>query len=757
MRTTPRQGLRAWLTITPLSLTLASLCCVAVLAFAELPFLEIMEFKTYDLRLLSRPVKQPSPAVVLALIDEKSLGTEGRWPWPRSKLAALVTTLSQYGVRVIGMDIGFLEPELNPHTAFLQDFHQQVAALGLGSPQLNQVLQQSQERIDNDRALAQAIKTSSAPVVLGYFFHQNAADLGQRLDASALEQQFQHISGSKYPFVIYATPASRDVPLIQAYAPESNIGILTEAAAASGFFSLRSDQDGAVRWMPLIMQSREELYPPLSLLCAWHYLRKPRLVVHIGEYGAEGIQMGERLLPTDATGRLLINYLGPPKTFPHLSISDILSQQLPLEALRDKIVLIGATATGTYDARSTPMSTVYPGVEIHATVIDNILSHDFLSRSQWARWYDLCALLLLGAVLGSILPRLGALRGLVVALCLCGLHVLAARWLLLEYRVWVSTIYPLLSLGTTYLALTVYAYVTTERERQHIKDAFAHYVPPRVVNELLRHPELLRLGGEERVLSVLFSDVESFTTIAESMSPTQLVLLLNEYLSAMTDIVLQHNGIIDKYEGDAIMAEFGAPVMLANHADMAVKTALLMQKRLAALRQDWSRRGLPLLRCRVGINTGAMVVGNMGSQQVFDYTVMGDAVNLASRLESANKLYHTYVMISEFTYEALSSGLFHTRLLDVIQVKGKSKAVKVFEVYGEASEVIPDQAYYQAYHQGFTAYLGQDFTAALQHFQRACSLRPDDVAAPMMLERIHALDIATLPADWDGALVLTSK
>lgn len=749
--------LRALFPLTPVPLTFLSVFCVIILHFVALSFLEVTELKTYDLRLTSRAPRQPLPDIVLAVIDEHSLNTEGRWPWPRAKIAQLIDTLSQYGARVIGVDIGMLEPENNPQMAFVQQLIQQVAALNIEHPQLASLLQQSQAQTDGDTVLAQAIKNASAAIVLGYFFHMTEATPGHPMDRQEIEQQLQRIRTSQYPLVRYATAESRNASFLRAYAPESNIAILAEAAASSGYFSLQSDQDGEVRWMPLVIQGGEELFPPLAVLCAWHYLRKPPLSVHVGAYGVEGIQMGERFLPTDARGRLLINYLGPPQTFPHLSISDILSRKLSREVLQDKIVLIGATATGTYDARSTPVSPLYPGVEIHATLLDNILRRDFLTRPSWALLYDLGAIMLLGVLIALALPRLGALQGLCFTALLFALHILVVRWFFLTFQVWLNMVYPLLALAITYTLLTVYYYLHAEHERRRIKEAFSYYVPPKVVNELLQHPELLRLGGEERVLSVLFSDIEDFTSIAESMAPTQLVSLLNEYLSAMTDIVLQHDGIIDKYEGDAIMAEFGAPVMLQNHADMAVQAALLMQQRLEEMRQDWARRGLPLLRCRVGINTGAMVVGNMGSQRVFDYTVMGDAVNLASRLEGANKLYQTYVMISEFTYDSLSPGLFLTRLLDVIQVKGKSKAVKVFEVYGKASDIIADHAYYQTYHEAFEAYLARDFAAAAEQFQVALALRPQDVATTRMLQRLHDLEGVLLPEDWDGAVVLTSK
>ena len=261
-------------------------------------------------------------------------------------------------------------------------------------------------------------------------------------------------------------------------------------------------------------------------------------------------------------------------------------------------------------------------------------------------------------------------------------------------------------------------------------------------------------------MTVLFADLENFTTISEKMKPADLVTLLNDYLTEMTDIVLAQGGIIDKYQGGSIMAEFGAPFPYADHADRAVKTGLAMQKRLKILRSMWRSKGLPELHCRVGINTGPMIIGNLGSRRIFDYTVIGDAVNLASRLEGANKYYNTYLMISEFTHGVLTPGMFLTRILDNIKVKGKKEAVKIFEVYGTYSENsnMDHESYYQIYNQAFEAYLVQEFAYAREYFLKALSLRPDDPASKNMIIRIDSIDSKNeMPINWDGSITLTEK
>jgi adenylate cyclase len=347
-----------------------------------------------------------------------------------------------------------VEPDENSHLALLNQLSQHIDTLAMQHPQLADFLNESKKRADNDWILANAIHNSSTAVVLGYFFHMREADLNYQITQEAIDQQLQRISTSKYPFIMYKAQPSAVAPFLKAYAPESNLDILTQAASSSGYFILRSDQDGVIRWMPLTIQSGEDFFPPLAVLCAWHYLGKPPLTVQVGRYGVEGVQMGSRFIPTDESGQLLINYLGPPKTFPHVSISDILNGKLPKGTFTDKIVLVGATAIGMHDLRSTPFTPLYPGVEIHATVIDNILTQNFLTKPKWSRIYDLLAIVTLGTLIGVALPRMSAIKGLLFAVGLFLLHTLLARWLFVHSRMWLNLVYPLLMLATNYTVLT---------------------------------------------------------------------------------------------------------------------------------------------------------------------------------------------------------------------------------------------------------------------------------------------------------------
>jgi adenylate cyclase len=669
--------------INPVSLTCCIILCVIMLLLSGAPILDLIELKTFDLRFLSRGPLPPSPAVAMALIDEKSLDTEGRWPWPRSKLATLVDLLSQDGARVIAFDIGFLEPDENSQLKLIQQLSQKVDALAINDTTLADFIRARKQQADNDLALAQAIKNAFAAVVLGYFFHMNKADFDYQIDQSEIDRRLQRLSASKYPLVVYTTATLDAVPFLQAYAPESNLDILTEAADASGYFSLRRDPDGTVRWMPLVIQGGEDLFPPLAVAATWHYLGKPKLMVNVGPYGVKGLRIGSRFIPTDENGQLLINYLGPPKTFPHYSISDILHGKLPPGTFKDRIVLIGATAMGIYDTRSTSFSPSYPGVEIHATVVDNILTQNFLTKPKWSKIYDLFAVVVLGVLIGVALSRMSAFKGLVFAAGVFMLHIFMARWLFVHAGVWLNMVYPLLALTANYTALTVYDDVIEERERQKIKGAFTHYVAPVVIEDMLKDPARLKLGGDEKVLTVLFSDLQGFTSYSERFAPHEMIELLSEYNALMTEQIFAYEGMLKEYVGDELTAIFGAPIEQADHAERACAAALAMRDHRAALREAWGKIGRPPLIARTGINAGLMLVGNPGSKYRFAYGVLGDHVKLGSRLEGLNKEYGTDILIGANT-AALVEKAFLLREIDMVRVVGREQPVRIYELLATA-------------------------------------------------------------------------
>ena len=749
--------LKSLISVNHFSISFYTIIFVIIVFLISPSFLELVELKTLDLRFKSRGTVKPLGTVVHAVIDEKSLDEEGKWPWPRSKIAKMIDYLSDDGAKVIGFDIGFLEPDENNNISFINSLESKIKSLKVKNKRLDRFIYDSKAAADNDLALANSIKKSKAKVVLGYFFHMSKEGLGYEIDKDTIDAKLDQISESKYP-IIQFSPGEHpgEETFFSAYAPETNLPILTEATDSSGYFNMFPDIDGVVRWIPFIIKSGDEIYPPLSMQSIWHYLDKPPLIVKVAEYGVEGIQIGDIRIPTDEKGRMMINYLGPPKTFPHYSISDIINNRITKGEFKDKIVLVGATAIGIYDMRNTPFSPVYPGLEIHATVVDNILRKNFLTRPEYAQIFDILFIILIGVIAGFVIPRLSAIKGILFVLVLFFAHIFITRFLFVSYGLWLNVVYPLAALLILYTTLTIYKYMTEERERKKIKGAFTYYVSSSVVNEMLKYPEKLKLGGDRRELSVLFSDIRGFTSIAEGMTPEELVHLLNEYLTVMTDTIFKYDGTLDKYIGDAIMAIFGAPLDIPDHPAKACRSALEMMDELKKLNQKWISEGKKPIDIGIGINTGPMMVGNMGSSQRFDFTVMGDSVNLGSRLEGANKNYKTNIIISEFTYEKVKDE-FLCMELDSVRVKGKKKPVKIYclagckVIHGERGAIV------NQFNQAIALYKQRDWEKAMHAFENIAAMEPNLYAAQNYVERCLELKKNPPPADWDGVYVFKTK
>ena len=751
-----KKALKRFLSLNPLSLTFLLTLLVLVLFVVQVDLFELVELKTYDFRFLSRGAKSPRPDVVMAVLDEKSLKAEGRWPWPRSKMAKLIEALSLDGAKVIGFDIIFAEPDENSSIHFIRQIEEKMKRYHVESDGMKAFIEESKAGADNDLALAEAIRASKAKVVLGYFFHMSQQELDFVLDDKDKADQMSRISGSRYPVVRLARQELADESFVRAYAPQANLALLAGATDAAGYFNMIPDKDGVVRSMPLAIQCGKEIYSPLSIQSIWNYLGRPPLVVQVAGYGIEGIRMGNLVIPTDENGHMLINYLGPDKTFPDYSITDILRGNVSKGTFKDKIVLVGATAIGLYDMRNTPFAAVYPGLEIHATVIDNILEQAFIHKPKWTRIFDAMAIVLFALILGILIPRLSAIKGVVLTSGLFVLYIFVTQWLFSHKLLWVNMVYPLLGLVLVYTSLTIYRYLTEERERKKIRGAFSHYVSSAVVNEVLKNPDKLKLGGDMKEMTVLFSDIRGFTTISEGMIPEQVHLLINAYLTAMTNIVFKHGGTLDKYMGDAIMAIYGAPVDQPDHAQKACDTALEMMQVLKELNAGWVREGKPALDIGIGINTGMMMVGNMGSEQRFEYTVLGDAVNLGSRLEGANKTYLTHILISEFTYEKVKDQ-FLCMEMDSVRVKGKTRPVSIYQLMGRKEASASHAETIRYFHQGLHFYKEQKWDKAMEAFKTVSAMDRGLYAAQLYMERIAGLKSNPPPPDWDGVCTMKEK
>ncbi|MCE5252323.1 adenylate/guanylate cyclase domain-containing protein [bacterium] len=491
------------------------------------------------------------------------------------------------------------------------------------------------------------------------------------------------------------------------------------------------------------------------------------------------VHVGDRIIPLDSGNSMYINYCMDEQNYAnsngYISYEQVLDNESDtgIKALmqsgvfQDKVVLVGANFPESKDWESTPFylgtklfsSSELPmyGVHIHKNIASTIIDNRFLIPLKY--WQSVLLIIIMAIITAFINFRFRGFTALFLSLLLIILFSGAALLLFIFNRLIIPIVAP--SFATVvlmYLSAVTYNFLTERRQKAMIRGAFAHYVPGKVVSELLKDPGMLTLGGEERIMTVIFSDVAGFTTISESLTPTQLVELLNEYLTAMTDIVLQYDGIIDKYEGDAIMAEFGAPLPDDDHAVKACFAAIEMQKKLVEMRKKLKEEGRAELRARVGINSGVMVVGNMGSREIFDYTVMGDNVNLSSRLEGANKVYSTYIMCSEATRKMAENEII-TRELDLIRVKGKTEGVKVHEIIARKSEGIDEtkQRVIDAYNSGIVAYKERRWQDGINLFKEALAVDSEDGPSKVYLERCTEY-LDNPPADdWDGIFTMRTK
>jgi adenylate cyclase len=672
---------------------------------SAVPFVQQVDLRLKDARFKIRGKVQPDRRVVVVAIDNKSVKEVGRWPWSREVTARLLTGLRDCGARVVALDMVFSEPQGE----------------------------------EPDRALAAAVK-ESGNVVLGYFFR----DEPQNTDPRTLEQL-----ATAQVKLLRLEDGVTAVPLPEFRYLDGNIPMLGESALDFGFFNVMPDDDGLFRKTPLLALYDGAVYPSLAVKGLARLLGR-EIMVDVAPFGVRSLALGPLQLPVSEGGRLPLNYYGPAGSFTTVSAADVIARRLPADALRDKLVFVGATEIGISDIRATPFDPALPGVEIHATVAANALDRRFLARDGRTMGIELAVIFLLPAVLAVMLSFApGTLTGLGYFTCCSGGYLVANHLLFKHLSYDLSIIFPVAPLFLTYLGAEAYRNMVIEKKGRYLKKAFSSYVSADLVAELIKDPDRLKLGGEKREVSILFSDIRGFTTLSESVSPEELVKLLNEYLSPMTRIILDEKGTLDKYIGDAIMAIFNAPLAVAGHAGHACASAVKMFDRLRELNEAFARRGVPQIDIGVGINTGEAVVGNMGADMRFDYTAIGDTVNLASRLESLNKFYGTHILVSAMTKAQVGGG-FVFREVDLVRVKGKYEPVAVYELMTTGEELAGDFA------EGVALYRNREFAVALEHFS-ALAARTDDRASRLYVERCREFIAAPPPEEWDGVYVAKSK
>jgi len=701
------------------------------------PLLAALDHRVADAMFRWRGPVKTSGSVVIIDIDEKSLQQIGQWPWPRNVVARLIHRIQAEQPRVIGLDMVFAEPDRTSPSRYLDELQR---VLGVDMPALNPEV--DSEILNHDLALGNAV--SSGPTVLGYAF---------QLYDDGLKTPDTLPFPSCQIKILPASTRFRDLALIKAYRGVVNIMDVAQGQS-EGFFNVIPDSSGTIRKVPLLMMMDDIPYPSLALEMFRVGQHTNEIQIHASsqvkapQTGLLGVSVGRRFIPTDDNGQVSVNFRGPGRSFPYVSAVDMLHGR-PGVPLNDKYVLIGGSAAGLFDLVATPFANLYSGVEVHASIIDNMIledpfTHDIFTEIGWTY-----ALIIAGGVIISLLLAYGGpLKGGLGGLLILGAVLIGNFHLFFLQNMLVGVVYPFLSFLLVFLAVSVSNYFYEGREKKFIRNAFGHYVSPRVVNQLIDNPATLSLKGEQKNLTVLFSDIRGFTTISEKMSSEQLSMFMNEYLTAMSNCIMAHGGTLDKFIGDAIMAIWGAPIDDRDHAVHALQAAMSMMEKLNEIQRDFEGRGLPVIDIGIGINTGIMSVGNFGSHERFDYTVMGDNVNLASRLEGANKNYGTNIIISEFTKAELGDK-YLCRFIDKVKVKGKNTAVKIYEPLAEGRPASDLPKEVEAFERALADYRNQQFDRArevLAGLYRNNPLRLYEI----YLQRIDAYLESPPPDDWDG-------
>ena len=734
----------------------------------HLNFMERLENYTYDMRLLANMPGGVDPRIVIVDIDEKSLQEQGHWPWPRNRLAQLVDLLfDRYKIDVLGFDIFFGERDESSGLKQLEALARSDLAADAG---FKSSLSRLRPQLDYDQLFADSLKNRR--VVLGYIFEDaKSAMIGDPHASAAPSKAIGGVAVGALPKPAL-TRNSFDPGRVGALVAGGFIGNLPELQAnamAGGFFSAPLvDVDGVFRRQPMLQMYKGELYEALSLAVARLNLHEKEINLEYvqgdqTELGVEYVKLGldprkemKRWVPVDQHMASLVPYRGRKKSFTYLSATDVLKGTVDPEILRNAIVLVGSTAAGLMDLRSTPVQEIYPGVEIHANLIAGIIDGNIMGRSPNAPSYEFGMIFMVGVVLALALPAVSPLKAtiLVAALLSFVLGLDTVSWRTSNEVLPFASI--LLLAALLYVFNMAYGFLTEYHSKRLLSGLFGQYVPPELVDEMAKDPGAYSLEGESRELTVLFSDVRGFTTISEGLDPTQLTQLMNEYLTPMTHVIHQHRGTIDKYMGDAIMAFWGAPLHDPQHARHALLAGMEMLAKLEALQDHFKAKGWPPIKAGVGLNTGEMTVGNMGSEFRLAYTVMGDAVNLGSRLEGLTKEYGVQIMVSEFTRAAVPDFVY--RELDRVRVKGKDRPVAIFEPIcpqgEEPAGLLEELALYDV---ALCSYREQTWQQAAEQFAQLQTLHPQRYLYQVYAKRITYLRESPPGPDWDGSFTFTSK
>ncbi len=711
----------------------------------------------YDARLRATMPRTVDERIVIVDIDEKSLAEVGRWPWNRQKMANLVNELiERQKVELLGFDVVFAEADDSSGLKHLTQLAQGELRDQRGFVDR---LAQVSESLDYDALFAKSLQ--NRPVIMGYYFTSE----GDGRTNGAIPEP---VMGPE-PF------EGKTSGVIGWTGFGANLENFASAAPLGGFFNAITEEDGVVRSLPLMAQYRGSYYESLSLAMFRRLVGMPKVLpgfsreawLSANQQRLESIVLtqtsGELAIPVDERVATLIPFRGPGGakggSFRYVSASDVLQGKLSAGSLAGKIVLLGTTAPGLLDLRVTPVGQTYPGVETHANVIAGFMDGRVPVKPDYASGFEFLTLVVTGLALALVLPLLSATRAVVFSFIVIGSMTAINFWLYLAHGL-VLPLASVLVLGTTAFALNMsYGYFVESKSKRKLADLFGTYVPPELVDEMVKNPESYSMTATTRELTVMFCDMRGFTNMSETMEPTQLQGLLNTVFSRLTDVIRQNRGTIDKYMGDCVMAFWGAPVDTSEHASLAVKTALEMTRAVHQLNAEFRLAHLPEIGIGIGLNTGTMCVGDMGSDLRRSYTVIGDAVNLGSRLEGLSKTYGCDIVVSEYTRDRARN--FVWQELDKVRVKGKEHSVTIFSpedgLSTHADSSHPVSIEMATWALALQAYREQQWTQCDLQLSKLQGLNAQKFLYRLYAERVLLMRSLPFDPDWDGATNFQTK
>ncbi len=722
------------------------ICLVLLFGFAALRIadpapIEELRLRTFDFFQVLDHRKKTARPVVIVDIDEKSLKALGQWPWPRTRIADLVANLTKLGAAAIAFDAVFSEPDrLNPDAA-AETFRN-----------LDEATREKLKALpSNDQVFAEAIKRSR--VVLG---ESGIPSVNQELDQKLPQSGLATIGEDPLPFLYRFPGLLRNVPVIES------------AAAGRGLFTIKPERDGIVRRVPVIMQAQGIIMPSLTFEMLRVVSGSDTMLVKTSKEGIQSVGVKGFTIPTDKNGQLWVHFAKQDPSI-YVSVIDVLEGRVPADKVSRRLVLLGTSAVGLNDIKTTPVSPAMPGVEIHAQVLESALTGSIVSQPNYGIAMEFLAAMVIGILVIIFAPQFGPVTLVAVGALFASVLLGVSWYYYVRYRLLIDPTYPLLSTTAIYLTLIFASFVREQRQRKQIRGQFAQYMSPVLVEQLAQAPERLVLGGEEREMTIMFSDVRGFTSISESYKhdPQGLTALMNRFLTPLTNAILAQKGYIDKYMGDAIMAFWNAPLDDKEHEINACAAAIDMLEKIDEVNKEREQEAaegghiyIPL-NVGIGLNTGVGVVGNMGSDLKFNYSVLGDSVNLASRLEGQSKEYGFPIIVGSKTALA-AKDRFAILELDFIMVKGKTEPEVIYAIAGR--EDVMNSAAFQRLRnltiEMLACYRNRDWSGALFAIERGRKSEDADTLEKLfhLYEmRIENYKINPPPEDWNGAFALLTK